>query len=115
MGAVTVSLGCGELSLEYKVRGRVETEDSVDNLPCSLDMYLDGRAERLTHFPIATGGDFGVALRLPLFAPGDDWHAIVRCGGYADALTRSFRLGAGWNEPAPVMLGVIKVTKSASP
>ena len=115
VGVAAVALGCSEPSLEYEISGRVETGDGGPNQPCSLDLYLDGRADRLARFPIATGADFGVAIHLPLLAPGEDWHAVVRCAGQADVLTPSFRLGTGWRQPVPVMLGTIKVARAESP
>lgn len=107
-----VSLGCSGPSLSYEIRGHIEADDDAGaNQPCSLDLYLDGRPERLARFPVGTGADFGVAVHLPLFGPGEQWHGKVRCAGYVKAQTRTFELGSGWSTPPPVMLGVIKVVR----
>jgi|SRR6266568_1479285 len=106
--------GCRKPDHACEIRGHLLVEDDAGSQACSLDLYLDGRADRLVYFPVATGNDFRVAIHFPIIEPRSQWYGIVRCAGYLDARTPPFELGSGWLACAPADLGTITVKKAPS-
>jgi hypothetical protein len=112
--AALLMAGCNHPTHDCRIQGRLVAADGVTNETCSLDMYLEHRADRLTHFPVSTGHDFAVAITLPVTAPRQRWFSVVRCVGYEEAKTSTFELGAGWGSCPAVSLGTVTLTPSAT-
>jgi hypothetical protein len=106
--------GCNHPAHDCPIQGRLVAADGVMDKACSLDMYLEHRADRLTHFPVSTGHDFAVAITLPVAAPRQRWFSVVRCVGYEEAKTSTFELGAGWGSCPAVSLGTVTLTPLAT-
>ena len=117
LASLMVILGCGRNSPSHtcEISGTVVTDDRSRDRNCRLDMYLEGRPDRLTHFPVPSGDAFRVGIDLPVMAPRQSWFAVVRCDGYEGATTQAFPLGAGWAACAPVDLGTINVKGATAP
>jgi hypothetical protein len=106
--------GCNHPTHDCRIQGRLVAADGVMDRACSLDMYLEHRADRLTHFPISTGHDFAVTIALPVTAPRERWFSVVRCVGYEEAKTSTYELGAGWGTCPAVSLGTVTVSPSST-
>lgn len=111
LSIVAMQAACGPTH-DCVIQGRVEATDGAGGVPCSFDMYLDGRANRLTHISVVTGQDFGLTVTKPIIEPRERWHAVVRCNGYEDQKTPAFDMGVGWGTCQTTQLDAIAVRKS---
>jgi hypothetical protein len=116
LAALMLSLFVGSPACKWpqhvcEIRGSVTADDGTVNQPCSLDLYIGDRTDRLVHTPVVTGKDFSLPIGFPVIDPRSSWHGVIRCEGYEDTQTPQFDLGAGWGSCPRVELGKITVKR----
>ena len=102
-------LGCGPHHT-CRITGTPILTDGAPRMGCELGMYVGDREDALFTHRVYSGEPFEILVSLPIIEPALEHHAQVQCPGYQTADTRVFKLGVGWMECAPVVLGEIHLT-----
>ena len=93
---LTVNCGQDAPSHECEFHGTVATPDNKHVASCAMDLYLEGRADRLMNCSVPSDVPFSEVVSFPIADPRSTWYAAFRCPGYRTASSHTFELGAGW-------------------